>query len=390
MAAFSDPPCIRQFIYAAAHQNQSLQQSLVGRKQGNLGLADTLYSTLMARPIPASRPSASWHFTGLCSSATKNHVSLQKKCWLCGPMTVRAQSSAVQFGAVISQVLRPRCRSSMIVTRDTPRFCVAPIIIVGANTSRLLPALNLFDANLQQRARPIQVAADYHSAIRTGKGGARRVPAFHHHRMLDNLLDAHGEEALRRIRRAITHFHDKSETWQHELQQPTFFYVPGLRAKPWFERTDFSWVGEFEQRADAIHAEYQRIVATRKQSLKPYITTEQHAPQTSWGHLIETENRLPLHGLKGGRRVVPNASDMPITMAALELVELPDCAGNSPRHFSRRSHRESTFHPDHGLANYKLVAHLALNIPEKCGIRVGGQSREWHQGHVFLRRQFCS
>ena len=49
-----------------------------------------------------------------------------------------------------------------------------------------------------------------------------------HHRMLDNLLDAHGEEALRRIRRAITHFHDKSEPWQHELQQPTFFYVPGL------------------------------------------------------------------------------------------------------------------------------------------------------------------
>ena len=32
------------------HQNQSLQQARLAAKQGNLELADTLYSTLMARP----------------------------------------------------------------------------------------------------------------------------------------------------------------------------------------------------------------------------------------------------------------------------------------------------------------------------------------------------
>jgi aspartyl/asparaginyl beta-hydroxylase (cupin superfamily) len=38
----------------------------------------------------------------------------------------------------------------------------------------------------------------------------------------------------------------------------------------------------------------------------------------------------------------------------------------------------------HGLANYKLVAHLALDIPGDCGIRVGGHARSWQQGQVLL------
>jgi aspartyl/asparaginyl beta-hydroxylase (cupin superfamily) len=205
-----------------------------------------------------------------------------------------------------------------------------------------------------------------------------------HRHMLDSLIEAHGEPALQRISRAIAHFHDSSEPWQHELQQPTFFFVPGLPPEPWFERTDFPWVSAFEKHADAIYAEYQRVVATRRQSLRPYVTAEQHAPQSSWGHLIETDNWLSLHVLKGGKRVEPNASDMPITMAALESIELPECAGNAPEAFFSTLARRTHIPLHHGLANYKLTAHLALNIPEDCGIRVGGRARGWQMGQCLF------
>ena len=205
-----------------------------------------------------------------------------------------------------------------------------------------------------------------------------------HQRIFDDLLELHGQQALLRIRRAIAHFHDKCEPWQHELQQPSFFYVPGLPPAPWFERADFTWVSEFERHADEIHAEYRRFVASNSQNLKPYVTAEQGAPQASWGHLIETDNWLSLHLMKGGKRIEPNASSMPLTMAALDSLELPDCAGNAPEAFFSTLAPKTRIPPHHGLANCKLVVHLALNIPQDCGIRVGGEMRRWHQGQCLF------
>jgi hypothetical protein len=168
------------------------------------------------------------------------------------------------------------------------------------------------------------------------------------------------------------------------MQQPAFFYVPGLPPRPWFERADFSWVNELEHRAGAIHAEYVRCVAGKRRRLLPYVTADKDAPQESWGHLVGTDRWLSLHLLQGGRRVEPNASDMPMTMAALQLVGLPDCAGNSPEAFFSTLGPGTEIPPHHGLANYKLVAHLALDIPRDCGIRVGGQARSWHRGQTLF------
>jgi aspartyl/asparaginyl beta-hydroxylase (cupin superfamily) len=205
-----------------------------------------------------------------------------------------------------------------------------------------------------------------------------------HQRMLDELLAVHGATELQRVRRAIEHFHGNTEPWQHELQRPSFFYVPGLPPEPWFERARFSWVVEFERHADAIYAEYRQLVANRGRRLKPYITAGQNAPRESWGHLIETDNWLSLHLLKGGTRVEPNASDMPVTMAALQSLDLPDCVGNSPEAFFSTLAPGTHIPPHHGLANFKLTAHLALHVPRDCAISVGGQTRTWHPGQCLF------
>jgi aspartyl/asparaginyl beta-hydroxylase (cupin superfamily) len=100
--------------------------------------------------------------------------------------------------------------------------------------------------------------------------------------------------------------------------------------------------------------------------------------------LIETDNWLSLHLLKGGKRVEPNASDMPVTMAALQSIELPDCAGNAPEAFFSTLAPQTHIPPHYGLANFKLTAHLALNIPDDCGIRAGGRTRGWHPGRCLF------
>ncbi len=367
-------------------QHQSIQRARLAAKQGNLDLADTLYSALMARPNSRLEAISFLAFHRFMQQR------YQESCHFAKEVLALRSDDGARLNLALSQFGAGDYAGSETTLSQLgdSRLGYAPLLR-GAHHHRKgehKQALACFESYLTRSASsqpdhsrsPPMITRLFELAASLREKSLRSI----HHRMLDHLLAAHGEESLQRIRRAIAHFHDKSEPWQHELQQPTFFYVPGLPAKPWFERSDFSWVGEFEQHADAIHAEYQRIVAARKQSLKPYVTAEQNAPQASWGHLIETDNWLSLHVLKGGRRVEPNASGMPITMAALKLVDLPNCPGTAPEAFFSTLAPRIDIPPHHGLANCKLVAHLALDIPEGCGIRVGGHVREWHQGQCLF------
>jgi aspartyl/asparaginyl beta-hydroxylase (cupin superfamily) len=39
--------------------------------------------------------------------------------------------------------------------------------------------------------------------------------------------------------------------------------------------------------------------------------------------------------------------------------------------------------PHTGVTNARTIVHLGLIVPEKCGFRVGGETREWHEGQAF-------
>jgi aspartyl/asparaginyl beta-hydroxylase (cupin superfamily) len=39
--------------------------------------------------------------------------------------------------------------------------------------------------------------------------------------------------------------------------------------------------------------------------------------------------------------------------------------------------------PHTGVTNTRAIVHLPLIVPENCGFRVGGETREWHVGQAF-------
>jgi aspartyl/asparaginyl beta-hydroxylase (cupin superfamily) len=366
--------------------DQRLRQARQAASEGNLELADTLYAALVTRAgsrLEATRFLAFHRFA---------QQRFDESC---------------RF-AMEALALRPDDRSRVNLALSQFGMgdyaaCEATLALLGDRQLGYAPLLR--GALHHRRDEGSQALACFESCMpgfTDGKAGHAALPPLiarlfalaaevrnaslqsMHRRMLDGLLERHGEEALRRIRRAIVHFHAGGEAWQHQLQQPVFFYVPGLPPRPWFEREEFAWVRTFEQRADAIRLEYDRVIAGRGSRLMPYVTAHQNAPRDSWGHLIDTDGWLSLHLLKGGRRVEPNASDMPTTMAALELIDLPRCAGNCPEAFFSVLAPRTRIPPHHGLTNYKLVGHLALDIPADCAIRVGGQARPWQRGHCLF------
>jgi len=366
--------------------DQLLRQARQAAKDGNLELADTIYATLMSRPgfrLEATRFLAYHRFV---------QQRFEESCGFAMDALALRPDDRSRINLALSQFGMgdyAGCEATLARLGDR-RLGYAPLLRGALHHRRGedRQALACFESCMPgytdgkpgQSALPPLITRLFVLAEKARKAWLQSI----HRRMLDGLLERHGDKALRRIRLAIAHFHGGSEPWQHELQQPAFFYVPGLPPRTWFEREEFAWVKAFEERADAIRLEYDRVVAGRRSRLVPYVTPGQNAPRESWGHLTGTNGWLSLHLLKGGRRVEPNASDMPNTMAALKLVDLPRCAGNCPEAFFSALAPRTRIPPHHGLTNYKLVGHLALDIPPDCGIRVGGQARPWQRGHCLF------
>jgi aspartate beta-hydroxylase len=365
---------------------QTLQTARLAAQQGNLELADRLYLEL------AAGPDFRLEANGFLAFHRFVQERYRESCHFAAEVLAMRSDDRARISLALSQFgAGDRAASEATLSQLDDKELGYATLLRGAVLhlqGKTQQALGCFESflSLQSGRAPSRskVPPLITRLLAQAQSAREQFLRSSHRRIFGDLLEAHGEGSLQRIRRAIGHYHDKNEPWQHELQRPAFFYVPGLPAVPWFERTGFSWVSQIERHADEICAEYRRVVAGNRQNLKPYVTAEQGAPQASWGHLIETDNWLSLHLLKGGKRVEPNASNMPITMAALNSIELPDCAGNAPEAFYSTLAPRTRIPPHHGLANYKLVVHLALNIPDDCGIRVGGQTRRWRQGECLF------
>ena len=88
--------------------------------------------------------------------------------------------------------------------------------------------------------------------------------------------------------------------------------------------------------------------------------------------------------VKQGQRVEENIARCPATFAAIEA--LGENARPAPAHsvlFSRLA-PGAAIPPHHGQFNTRLICHLPLIIPQRCGFRVGNDVREWRQGELLV------
>jgi aspartyl/asparaginyl beta-hydroxylase (cupin superfamily) len=74
----------------------------------------------------------------------------------------------------------------------------------------------------------------------------------------------------------------------------------------------------------------------------------------------------------------------PRTVAALRAWPQWDVPGSGPTAMFSVLQPKTRIPPHTGVSNARLVVHLPLVIPERCGFRVGAQRREWHPGKAFV------
>jgi aspartyl/asparaginyl beta-hydroxylase (cupin superfamily) len=169
-----------------------------------------------------------------------------------------------------------------------------------------------------------------------------------------------------------------------ELQRPTSFYFPGLPQRRYFEASEFPWAAAIEAAAPSIRAEILADLGAGRDDFSPYMVQKADRPRSNFHGLVDNPQWSTLDLWDKGQPVPGLSARFPRTMTAVEATDLPRISVRAPNVLFSRLSAGARIPPHHGMLNTRLVCHLPLVVPPGCGFRVGGETREWHEGKLLI------
>lgn len=160
-------------------------------------------------------------------------------------------------------------------------------------------------------------------------------------------------------------------------------HFPFLPADEFFDDEHFPWFETLKAAAPAIRAELQDLLAKGDDGFAPYVQYPSGFPESKWSHLDHSARWSAYFLWRHGKRIDAHCGRCPETAATLAKLPLADHHGNAPTAFFSLLHPKTRIPPHTGVTNTRTIVHLALLVPEGCGFRVGGETRQWVEGQAF-------
>ena len=201
--------------------------------------------------------------------------------------------------------------------------------------------------------------------------------------LLQPLRERHGAEALARVEQGLEiYLGERPADYPDKRQFCKFFYVPGLRATPYYERELFPWHAELEKHTDTIRDEL-RGVLDDPIGVEPFLGTNDNQLLNEQSLLAGTRGQAQWNSFffhRHGEVFEQNARRCPRTTEILGTLPLVHIRGHAPEVLFSIITPGSHILKHHGVTNTRLVTHLPLIIPEDCAISVGGVEHAWREG----------
>lgn len=202
---------------------------------------------------------------------------------------------------------------------------------------------------------------------------------------LDAAIEASGADLTPAERRRAERFASNiARTTRPFHSEPTHFAWPGLREMEFHDRADFAWAEELEALTPSIRADLDRVASAADASLVPYVKYGDSEPLAQWRDLNHNRDWTAIHLIERGTAVTANTVHCQATMdflARMDQPVIPGCAANAM--FSLLAPR--THIPPHvGVANFRLLCHLPLVVPNRCWFRVGAETRDFAEGQSWV------
>jgi hypothetical protein len=207
----------------------------------------------------------------------------------------------------------------------------------------------------------------------------REFGSFIDQYLAPHMQDMAGED-LKRFRDGVDIMLGRKKRYE---SQPAVFHYPGLAPTSFFERAEFPWLEQFEAATDAIRAEFLAVLED-EQGFAPYLTYGADQPLNQWAELNNSPRWSAFHLYQNGRVVDGNAGKCPLTMRLLQGAPLPDQPDRTPSAMFSLLKPHTRIPPHTGVSNVRMVTHLPLIVPAKCGFRVGNDIREWVPGQAWV------
>jgi aspartate beta-hydroxylase len=167
------------------------------------------------------------------------------------------------------------------------------------------------------------------------------------------------------------------------LQQPRYYYFPGLPQIQFYQRDQFPWIEALEQATPAIRDELLAVMQ-EPTAFAPYVQGYTNRPHKQEAGMRDNPDWSAFYLWKDGSVVEENAQRCPRTMQALADLPLAKVKNRSPSVLFSLLRAGAHIPPHNGLVNTRLICHLPLIVPEQCSFRVGNEVREWREGEAWL------
>lgn len=167
-------------------------------------------------------------------------------------------------------------------------------------------------------------------------------------------------------------------------QTPMSFYYSGTDYCEYADISDYGWIEKVSENYDAIRAEAIKLLEN-KDSFKPYIQSQNERPQGDVHGLLDNDEWSTLYLWENGGPVEEIARLCPITyQTIIDNVPLCRITSRAPSIMFSLLKAGSKIPPHTGMLNTRFICHLPLIVPEKCGFRVGRETREWNEGELLI------
>ncbi len=177
---------------------------------------------------------------------------------------------------------------------------------------------------------------------------------------------------------------NRARTTRHYHQEPSDFHLPGMPEVEFYDPSLFAGLPALEEATNVIRAEFDALIAAEAAEMVPYIQYPERVPLRQWKDLNFNPKWTAIHLLKNGEPVETNVRHCPKTMQTIAQLDQPQVPGASPNAMFSLLAPRTRIPPHTGVANTRLVCHLPLIVPPKCGFRCGATTIEWHVGKAFV------
>ena len=166
------------------------------------------------------------------------------------------------------------------------------------------------------------------------------------------------------------------------LQQPKYYYFPGLPQIQFYERSAFRWLDDVEAATRDIRAELEEILR-EPDAFAPYVQGHSNRPYKAQMGMLDNPAWSAFYLWKNSEAVAENAARCPKTLYALRNAPLAHVPNRSPSILFSLLRPGAHIPPHNGLVNTRLVCHLPVIVPGQCRFRVGNDTREWVEGKAW-------